>query len=261
MEKMFPSIRPIHVEKLEDGALWDVELGGSKGNILDAKLIDALTEIFREAVETKALRAVCLRGQGRHFSFGASVEEHLPGEVDVMLARFHGLFRTMLESAVVCLAAVRSQCLGGGLELAAFCHRIFASPDAKFGQPEIVLGVLAPMGSILLSERLGRSGAEDLCLSGRSINASDAYRIGLADVIDDDPERAALAYAQEYLVPRSASSLRLAVRVARLGLSKRLDGELPEIERLYLEELMASSDAEEGLRAFLDKRTPHWRNQ
>ena len=260
-EKATRPVRPIRVERLEDGALWDVELGGGKGNILDAQLIDALAELFRDAADTKALRAVCLRGQGRHFSFGASVEEHLPDEVGVMLARFHGLFSTMLESAVVCLAAVRGQCLGGGLELAAFCHRIFASPDAKFGQPEIVLGVFAPMGSILLSERLGSSGAEDLCLSGRSISARDAYRIGLADVIDENPEKAALAYAREHLVPRSASSLRFAVRAARLGLSKRLDSELPEMERLYLDELMASSDAEEGLRAFLDKRSPDWRNQ
>ncbi len=254
------SSTPIHVKRLDDGRLWDVTIGGGKGNILNEDVITALTELFREAENAKPLRAVCLHGQGRHFSFGASVEEHLPEEVGVMLARFHRLFKTMLDSAVPCLAAVRGQCLGGGLELASFCHLVFAAPDAKFGQPEIVLGVFAPMGSILLPERVGRSRAEDLCLSGRSIDAQEAFRIGLADQIADDPESAALAYARDSLLPRSASSLRFAVKAARLGLAKRLGGELAELEALYLDELMASGDAEEGLRAFLEKRNPVWRD-
>ena len=258
---MEPATQPIRLQRLEAGALWDVEFGGSKGNILDSELIRALTELFDDASKTREVRAVCLRGRGKHFSFGASVEEHRPEEVDAMLPRFHALFRRMLESSVVCLAAVRGQCLGGGLELASFCHRIFASPDAKFGQPEILLGVFAPMGSILLSERVGRPAADDLCLSGRTISATDALRIGLVDVLDDAPEKAAAAYARDHLVPHSASSLRHAVRAARYGLSKRLENELPVIERMYLEDLMSTRDAKEGIQAFLDKRAAQWRHE
>ena len=248
----------LRVERLHDGALWDVTLGDGKGNILDASLIDALTEVFVEARETRTLRAVCLRGQGKNFSFGASVEEHLPEQVGAMLPRFHRLFHAMLDSRVVCLAAVRGQCLGGGLELAMFCHRVFASPDAKFGQPEIVLGVLAPVASLFLSERVGRATAEDLCLSGRTISSEEALSVGLVDVLDDAPDDAARAYAREYLLRHSASSLRFAVLAARYDLKKRLDNELPEIERLYLEELMRTADAREGIRAFIDKRAPQW---
>lgn len=252
--------QPLRVERLDNGALWDVELDHGKGNILDSVLIRALRSLFEEAAEEPSLRAVCLHGHGAHFSFGASVEEHLPEAVAAMLPDFHALFRTMLESSVVCLAAVRGQCLGGGLELASFCHRIFASPEAQFGQPEIRLGVFAPMGALLLTERVGRAHADDLCLSGRSISADEALRIGLVDVIDEAPENAARAYAREHLLPHSASSLRYAVRAARISLRYRFEDEIPALERLYLQELMSTHDAAEGVRAFVDKRPPQWRH-
>ncbi len=251
----------LQVERLHGGALWDVAIGDGKGNVLDSHLVEELSELFVEARGTNILRAICLRGQGRNFSFGASVEEHLPEQVGAMLPRFHGLFRVMLESKVVCLAAVRGQCLGGGLELASFCHRVFASPDAAFAQPEIVLGVVAPVASLFLPDRIGRANAYDLCLSGRTISSTEALGMGLVDVLDDSPEEAARSYAREYLVRHSASSLRFAVAASHAELGKRLDNELPEIERLYLDELMETADAKEGLQAFLEKRAPEWKNR
>ncbi len=253
--------RPLSVERAEAGAYWDVELSGSKGNVLDSALIDALAAVFEEATSARELKAICLRGRGKDFSFGASVKEHRPQEVADMLPRFHRLFRTMDASAVVSLAAVRGQCLGGGLELASFCHRVFAAPDAKLGQPEIVLGVFAPVASLMLPERIGRANTEDLCLTGRIVGATEAAEMGLVDVVTEEPEKAALAYAREHLLPRSASSLRHAVRALRLPLSKRLEGELARLERLYLGELMGTEDAAEGIQAFLEKRAPVWRNR
>jgi cyclohexa-1,5-dienecarbonyl-CoA hydratase len=219
---------------------------------------EQLRSIFRRAGDDGHLKAIVIEGEGPHFSFGASVEEHLPGKFEPMLRGFHGLFDQMLESSVMTLAAVRGQCLGGGLELAGFCHRVFASADAKLGQPEIVLGVFAPVASVALIERVGRGCAEDLCLSGRSITAEEAARIGLVDEIATDPAEAALAYAREHLLPRSASSLRLAVRAARAGFAERFRKDLADVERLYIETLMSTSDAVEGLEAFLEKRSPSW---
>jgi cyclohexa-1,5-dienecarbonyl-CoA hydratase len=167
----------------------------------------------------------------------------------------------MDASGVPTLAAVRGQCLGGGLELASFCHRIFAAPDAKLGQPEIVLGVFAPVASLVLPERIGRANAEDLCLTGRIVDASEAKEMGLVDVVTEKPEDAALEYARKHFLPRSASSLRYAVRALRLPLSRRLEEELARLERLYLEELMGTEDAVEGIQAFLEKRPPEWRNR
>lgn len=252
---------PVAIERLDGGRLWRLVMGGSKGNVLDTALTDALSSAFIEARNTPGLAAICLEGAGPHFSFGASVAEHLPGPVAGMLHRFHGMLLSLVDSGVPVLAAVRGQCLGGGLELVALCHRVFAARGAAFGQPEIVLGVFAPVASLVLPERVGRRHAEDLCLSGRSVGAEEALAMGLVDeVTEGDPAEAALAWARKHLLPRSASSVRFAVKAVRASLRARLATELPAIERLYLEELMATSDAVEGLTAFLEKRPPAWRN-
>lgn len=148
------SADPVTLEPLDDGAIWHVRLATPKANVLDGEKIEMLRTIFLRAREDRALKAVLIEGQGPNFSFGASVEEHLPGQVEKMIPSFHALFETMLRSSVVTLAAVRGQCLGGGLELAAFCHRVFASSDAKLGQPEIVLGVFAPAASVFMASTL-----------------------------------------------------------------------------------------------------------
>jgi len=252
---------PLAVERLDEGAIWRVAIGGSKGNVLDAVVTDALAALFRDAAAAAHLKAIVLEGQGAHFSFGASVQEHLPPHVGPMLARFHGALLGMLDSAVPVLAAVRGQCLGGGLELVSLCHRVFASRDAKLGQPEIVLGVFAPVASIVLADRVGRSAADDLCLSGRAVTADEALALGLVDEIaEGDPADAALAWARAHLIPKSASSLRYAVRASRASLRARLAAELPQLERLYLDGLMSTADALEGLNAFVERRPAVWRD-
>ncbi len=260
IENWPPTDGPVRVEVSDDGAIWQVRLATPKANIVDMEKTGILTEIFGRACEARELKAVVIEADGPHFSFGASVKEHLPGSYEAMLRGFHGLFHRMLDSSVVTLAAVRGQCLGGGLELASFCHRLFASADAHLGQPEIVLGVFAPVASVILAERVGRSRAEDLCLSGRAIGAEEAMRIGLVDQIAEDPVEAALAYARKFLLPRSASSLRLAVRAVRAGFAERFGRELAEAERLYCDDLMSTADAVEGLEAFLAKREAAWKN-
>ena len=259
MSGRFPDAS-LRVEEHEDGALWHVFLDTPKANILDATMVASLRAVFALAAETKDLKAVVIEGAGPHFSFGASVEEHRPREVKGMLRAFHGLFRDMAASAVTVLASVRGQCLGGGLELAAFAHRIFAAPDAKLGQPEIRLGVIAPAASVILPQRVGRAAAEDLCLTGRILDADAAHACGLVEEVVDDPTGAAFAYAREHLLPHSAASLRRAVRAIRLAFDRRLHDDLDAVERLYLDDLMACADAVEGIEAFLEKRKPVWRN-
>jgi len=245
-------------EVLHDGAVWRIVLDSPPANILDGEKITALTALFERAATEGKLKAVLIAAEGKHFCFGASVEEHLPGSCADMLAGLHKLFEVMLQAAVPTVVAVRGQCLGAGLELAAFCHRVVASPTAKFGQPEIVLGVFAPVASVVLPGRVGRGLAEDMLLSGRSLDAESARATGLADELADDPGAAALAYIEEHLLPKSASSLRLASRAARLDFQRRFVADIRELERLYLDQLMATSDANEGLNAFIEKRPPVW---
>ena len=252
---------PLHVELEKDGALLRLRLSRPKANIVDAAMIGALRAALGEHLTDARLRAVLLEAEGPHFSFGASVEEHLPGSAAAMLRELHALILQLVGSPVPVLVAVRGQCLGGGLELAAAGHLIFAAPGAMFGQPEIKLAVFAPAASCLLPEKIGPSRAEDLLFSGRSIGAEEAHRIGLVNAVADDPSQAALAYFEEHLAPRSASSLRLAVRAARYDLVYRIRRKLAEVERLYLEELMATRDAVEGLTAFIGKRPATWEDR
>jgi len=242
-----------------DGTRLDVTIGG-RGSVLDSEAIAQLGATAEEfAATAPALRAITIAGAGKHFSFGASVEEHRPDQVTSMLMRFHGLFRRLAKLAVPTIAVVRGQCLGGGLELAAWCSWVFAAPDARFGQPEIKLGVFPPLASVLLPWRLGGAAALDLCVSGRTIDAATAHRIGLVHTIADDPAAAAAEFVAAELASCSPSSLRFAERAVRLGLMRKLADELPAMERLYLEELMRTLDAVEGIEAFLAKRPPAWR--
>jgi len=256
-----PRQGPVQVRQEAGGSLWRVRLATPKANILDQEKFEILAAVFARAAGAGDLKAILLEAEGPHFSFGASVEEHLPGSFATMIRTFHDVVRASLASHVVCLAAVRGQCLGGALELVSVCTRIFATADAMLGQPEIRLGVFPPVASVLLPDRIGRARAEDICLSGRVLGADEALRIGLVDELAEDPEAAALDYFRRYLEPHSAASLRLAVQAVRIGLTNRLETELQRAESLYLDELMATDDAVEGLEAFLAKRPPSWRNR
>jgi cyclohexa-1,5-dienecarbonyl-CoA hydratase len=250
----------VRSEWLEEGAVLRLVLDRPKGNVLDAAMVGGLRQALAEARGRTALRAVLLEGEGSHFSFGASVEEHLPESVAGMLAAFHGLFKDLVALERPLLAAVRGQCLGGGLELAAFCHRVFAAPGAHLGQPELRLGVMAPVGSFLLPRRVGQARADDLLLGGHAVDAEEALRIGLVDEIAEDPGATALAYAKAHFLDKSAASLRVAVHAARWEFDRAFLAHIDALEALYLDRLMALADAKEGIRAFLEKRAPVWQD-
>ena len=223
-----------------------------------AAMLGALQAALDTHRASPGLRGVLLDAEGPHFSFGASVEEHLAERCAAMLAGLHALVIAMVEFPLPILVAVRGQCLGGGLELALACGPIFAAPEAQFGQPEIKLGVFAPAASCLLGWRVSAVAAEDLLWSGRSVAAPQALALGLVQALADDPEAAALAYYDENLAPRSAAALACAVTAARAPRVRELRQRLAEVERLYLDRLMKTRDANEGLAAFIGRRTPHW---
>ena len=255
------NVGPLKVWIERDGALLRLRLARPKANIVDAAMIAALHGALDAHRGNAGILAVLLDAEGPHFSFGASVEEHLAERCAAMLAGLHALLLVMLEWPVPVLVAVRGQCLGGGLELAMAGSLIFAANDAKLGQPEIQLGVFAPAASCLLPPRIGQAAAEDLLLSGRSVGADEALRLGLVNSVSADPEAAALAYFDQYLAARSASSLACAVSAARGGYLPEVRRRIDEVERLYLDRLMHTRDANEGLAAFIAKRPPKWEHK
>ena len=249
---------PLKVWTERDGALLRLRLDRPKANIVDAAMIAALQAAFDAHRTQPQLRGVLLDAEGPHFSFGASVEEHVAERCAGMLAALHALIITMVEFAVPILTAVRGQCLGGGLEVALAGGAIFATPDAKLGQPEMSLGVFAPAASCLLPYRVNQPDAEDLLFSGRSVSGAEAKVMGLVQTVADDPESAALQYFDQHLAPKSAAALACAVAAARGPLIRALRSRLQEVETLYLERLMKTHDANEGLAAFLARRAPSW---
>lgn len=249
---------PVQAWTERDGRVLRLRLARPKANIIDAAMVEALGGALDLHAAETALVAAVLDAEGPNFSFGASVQEHLPDQCAAMLNKLHALIMQMIEFPVPIIAAVNGQCLGGGLEVACAASRIVAAPDAKLGQPEISLAVFAPAASCLLPERVGRVEAEALLLAGTSIDAETAMRIGLIDAITDNPADAALAWIDENLIGKSASSLRLALRAARHDYALRMRDKLATVTTLYLDELMQTPDALEGLHAFLEKRKPVW---
>jgi cyclohexa-1,5-dienecarbonyl-CoA hydratase len=256
---------PARAWRERDGRLLRIRLSRPKANVLDAEMTAALDEAFAQASlpapDAPAVRGVLLDAEGPHFSFGASVEEHLPAKCAAMLKGFHALVLRVLELPVPVLVAVKGQCLGGGLELASAGHVLFAAPDAKMGQPETQLGVFAPAASCLLPERIGQGAADELLLSGRSVDGAEALRLGLVNAAAPDPEAAALAWFDAHLAAKSAAALAHAVRAARAGFVERVRAKLAAVEEAYLQKLMSTRDAEEGLKAFLEKRPAKWEDR
>jgi cyclohexa-1,5-dienecarbonyl-CoA hydratase len=252
---------PLEIWVDRDEALLRLRLDRPKANVLDSTMIALLAQAFAAYAEPGEVRAALIDAEGPHFSFGASVEEHLPDKCAEMLSSYHDLLKVMLEWPRPILVAVRGQCLGGGLELALAGSLIFAGRDAKFGQPEIKLGVFAPAASCLLPLRIGQGAAEDLLFSGRSIDATEAKALGLVQAVADDPEAAALAYFDQHLANKSASSLAWAVEAARESFVPQVERRIAHVERVYLNHLMQTHDANEGLAAFLAKRAPKWEHR
>lgn len=252
---------PLKAWTERDGRLLRLRLARPKANVLDAAMIAALDEPIAKGAENPELIAALIDHDGPHFSFGASVEEHLPESCAAMLSALHALLSRMLFWPRPILVAARGQCLGGGLELALAGNLIFAARDAAFGQPEMKLGVFAPAASVLLPGRIGQSRAEDLLHSGRSIDAQTALAWGLVNAVGDDPEALALEYFEKNLAAKSAAALGYGVQAVRSEYAAAANKRLLTVERLYLDGLMKTHDAAEGLHAFLQKRNPKWEHR
>jgi cyclohexa-1,5-dienecarbonyl-CoA hydratase len=244
---------PIKPQTFFDGSAMRIDLGPEPANIVDRQAIAGLRQAFQDAAVRPGLKAIVLRGSGQHFSYGASVPEHVPGEVETMLPDFHALLREMNQPGLPpIIAEVHGRCLGGGFELALACDIIAADADAQLGCPEIKLAVFPPAGSALLPLRVSAGKASTMLLSGAILSGSEALEIGLADMPADSVQK----WIGKQLLPLSAAALREGRQAARWPWRDALDRILPVLEQQYLGQLMATHDAVEGIQAFLDKRKP-----
>ena len=250
---------PVRVVPERAGEFVRILLDRPKGNILDLEMLTALRAALAAlARDPGPAKLVVFEGAGAHFSFGASVPEHLPEKAGTLIPAFHAFFRELEALGIPTAAVVRGQCLGGAFELALWCGMVFAEPSARFGVPETKLGVFPPVAALALPWRVSGARSTQLILTGEVVEAEHAAAMGLVDVREPDAEAALRRWFDAHLAGKSAVAVRAAWRASRLRLAAALATDLRVLEAQYLNDLMKYRDPVEGLTAFLERRAPVW---
>lgn len=245
----------VQVERVDGRAT--VTWARSPLNIFDVPMLEALSRALRQEEVTEA-HVVVLRGEGRCWSAGLAVEDHLRPRLPTMLDAFRETLRTLWDLPVPTIAQVHGSCLGGGLELLMACDLAYAAQSATFGQPEIRLGVFAPFGAAHYGRLIGPRHAAELLYLGTPFDAERAEVAGIINrSVPDEELAASVALSAQTFCGHRRTALRALKRVLR-GSAPEPWSALEGAERAYQDELMASERAEEGLHAFLEKRTPIW---
>ena len=249
--------RGIHLDV--EGALARITLDRPPLNVIDTTMLRALRAAFEEADRRRDVRLIRLDARGKLFSAGVDVADHVGQRIAPMMEALAELFEALERLATPSVAVVHGAALGGGCELVLATDLCFASEKATFGQPEIRLGLFAPPASVLLPRLVGRRRALELLLSGESVSAREAERMGLVNrVFAHEALETEVEGRLAHLLSLSGEALRLAKRAVALGEAGESGEAQRRVHRLYLDELMRTDDAREGLAAFLDKRPPRW---
>ena len=231
-------------------------------NLLTIDMMREIKGALERAATNPALKVLVIASEGHAFSAGIAAEDYGSVPAKVMLEAFHRIFHGLRVLDCATLAVVQGAALGGGAELATFCDRVIASEQATFGQPEVRVGAFPPIAAIHYPARIGLAQTYRLLLSGEVIPAAEAGRIGLADrVVAADRLDETVDAEIERLRAQSAAVLRLTKRAVRDSLGVPFDQALAKLEELYQYELLQTEDAAEGLRAFVEKRKPVWRDR
>ncbi|MCK4577473.1 MAG: enoyl-CoA hydratase/isomerase family protein [Candidatus Marinimicrobia bacterium] len=234
------------IEYLSDGQIVRLTLNAPKANILDAKMLADLHHSLDDLANQPNVKMIQFIGSGKHFSDGLRMAEHTPQQAHDMIKSFHGLFQKLTDLSIPTAAMVSGNCLGGAMELALACNFIFADHSARFGQPEIGYGVFLPLPSLLLPLRIGTTRAEELLLTGRILDAHEAHEFGLITRIYADRtgmDSWVTKWSEKHILPKNAKALRQGVKAARIQMNYYLEQILPEVERQYLDELLATHRA------------------
>jgi cyclohexa-1,5-dienecarbonyl-CoA hydratase len=237
-----------------------VELDRPPLNVIDLESAAEIATAIESVTRRDDVTVLALSGRGRAFCAGVDVRDHLPDRGAAMLRAFHRVCVALLEAPHPVVAIVQGAALGGGMELTLCCDLVVASERATFGQPEIRLGVFPPLAAVALPRMIPSHFASELLLSGRIVDAAEAARMGLVNRVTSEPELGAAAEATiAALRALSPGSLGLAKEAMLRARVRPTAEEIAEAERFYVERLMTTSDAVEGLQAFMEKRPPVWR--
>ncbi len=236
-----------------------LELRNPPLNVVDVPMMEELGQTLAELEARSEVSVVVLSGSGKAFSAGVDVADHTPDKIEGMLLKFHGAIRALVSSRKVTIAAVHGNCLGGGAELAMVCDMVYTTASAQWGFPEIKLGCYPPVACAALAALVGQKRAGQLILTGQTISGTEASEIGLANrsVPDGDLARAVDSTLAE-LRRLSPAALAVTKKALYTWDAIHFDKGLARAEKIYLDELMKTTDAQEGIRAFMEKREPRW---
>jgi len=244
------------------GGVATITLDRPPLNVLNIAMMAELNAVLEPVVGDKGIAAIVIRAGGKAFCAGVDVADHTGDKVGEMIEVFHGIFRKLASTDALTIAAVHRAALGGGCELAIFCDIVLASDRAKFGQPEVQVGVLPPVAACVMPAQIGIKKAIELNAVGMTIDAREAHRIGLVNQVYSEAEFDACveAYLGE-IRKLSRPVVRTAKRATAMIDREKVLAHLERVEKLYLDELMTLSDAHEGISAFLEKREPSWKHK
>lgn len=228
-------------------------------NVIDLLMTQELLQTLSDLERRTDISTIVFQGDDRAFSAGVDIRAHLPEQVHEMLTNFHAVIRAIVISRKVTIAVVHGACVGGGAELAAVCDLVYTARDASWGFPEITLGCYPPVAAVALPALVGQKRANELILTGRQFSGEEAVAIGLAN-------RSARSEELENLVQDTLSELSHLSAAALAHTKKAMyawdaihfDKGLARAEQIYLDELISTADAREGIMAFLEKRTAKW---
>ena len=236
-----------------------VTLNNPPLNIIDLVMMEELTSVLNEIESQSSISIIAFHGAGKCFSAGVDVPAHARETVASMLEKFHAVVRALVSTRKVTIAAVEGHCLGGGAELAMVSDFVYTTNGATWGFPEIRLGCFPPVAATALAALIGQKRAADLILSGRSISGSEAACLGLATAAVPDGQLASVVdQCVEGIRQLSPAALRVTKKAMYAWDSMHFDKGLARAQKIYLEELVETADAQEGIRAFLEKRVPNW---
>ena len=236
-----------------------VELAHPPLNVIDIPMMDELSQSIAEIESRPDISVIVIAGEGKSFSAGVEVAAHTPNKVEHMLTKFHSVIRGLVATKKVTIAAVRGHCLGGGAELAMVCDIVFTTDSAQWGFPEIKLGCFPPIACTALAPLVGQKRAAELILTGGTISGMEAARIGLAtQPVTDNNLESAVDDCVRRLRRLSPAALSIAKKASYAWDAMHFDKGLARAEKIYLEELMKTQDAQEGILAFMEKREPRW---
>jgi len=232
-------------------------------NVFNIEMMREITSAIGECAQRDLVAIIFDADKNsRSFSAGVAVEEHVQETIFQMLDAFHSIFRLLEQLAKPTIALVDGAALGGGCELVAACDIVIASDRSRFGQPEIKLGVFPPVAAVLLPLVIGEKRARELILTGEIIDAVEAGRLGLCSHVVPGPQlEHKLLEVLAKLRELSGTSLQYARQAMDLGRGRSIEAALNEQENIYIHELMKTEDANEGVKAFMEKRKPVWRHR